>query len=267
MRRRTEPFSLRLPLCAVAALSLHAFVASTVPAPATRRVADPARSVEIVAEPAVEPAAPPEPREPEPPEPVPPPAKAPPAKAPPGPNALAGPATGPAGEGTPDGEERANDDTPPAASTAAVEPPAPTGDVIATTGGAGDGAGVSAGGSGAGTGGAKGAAIAPSTKPALGTPGGKGHGPGGPARLGDDHDWSSCPFPRQAKRDRAFVRISVVVGPNGDALDVHVLADPGEGFGLAASTCARHRRYVASKNEDGVLATKETDPFLVFFTR
>jgi protein TonB len=104
-------------------------------------------------------------------------------------------------------------------------------------------------------------------------PGGRGVGPGGhrsargKASLEAGRDWSDCPFPKDAKRRAAFVRISVTVDARGEALDVKVLSDPGEGFGDSAKVCAKRRHYVAGTNDDGEKDATETEPFLVYFTR
>jgi len=117
---------------------------------------------------------------------------------------------------------------------------------------------------------------------ARGGPGAEGpgghdhHAPAGPMRthhasakasLEAGRDWSDCPFPKEARRRTAFVRISVVVDAKGEAIDVKLLNDPGEGFGESAKVCAKRRHYVAGTNDAGEKDATETPPFLVYFTR
>ena len=93
------------------------------------------------------------------------------------------------------------------------------------------------------------------------------HGKRGKASLEVGRDWSDCPFPKDAQRRTAFVRISVLVDANGSAQEVKVLSDPGEGFGESAKVCAKSRHYVAGRNDEGETDAAETEPFLVYFTR
>ena len=234
----------RLPICALAAVTLHGVAARALPrghhlATAAVPVADEASpKLDLEPESEGQPAAPAVKEDTRPPSPEPAPARA--AKPPADKTKV----------------ESAPEDS---ASETVAESTAGEGDADGS-GASGDGAN-SRGGAGNG-GGHEGQPDAPP-----GPPPGKPHKPTGPAKLDVERDWSKCPFPEKTKRDHAFVRISVVVGPGGEPIDVKVLADPGDGFGDAASACAKIHRYVAGKNEDGVSEKTETEPFLVFFTR
>jgi protein TonB len=82
--------------------------------------------------------------------------------------------------------------------------------------------------------------------------------------------WSSCPFPPEADIDQvdyAVATIVVTVRPDGSALSVRVLSDPGHGFGRAARLCALSQRYQPAVDRDGQPAVGTTPPIKVTFTR
>ena len=68
-------------------------------------------------------------------------------------------------------------------------------------------------------------------------------------------NWN-CPFPPGAERfNYQLVKVAVTVGPDGSALDVRVLSDPGSGFGQEARQCALSKlskKYVPALNREGV---------------
>lgn len=83
-------------------------------------------------------------------------------------------------------------------------------------------------------------------------------------------NWSSCGFPAQADMEQidfARVRLSVTVDPSGKATSVQVLADPGNGFGSLARSCAFRMRYTPALDPSGKAITASTPPFTVTFTR
>jgi protein TonB len=101
-----------------------------------------------------------------------------------------------------------------------------------------------------------------------GTPGGNGKGvapaPSPPpqdrsrpiALLGSS-SWN-CPFPPEADAeqiDRAIVGVQVTVSPDGGALSVSVVSEPGHGFGRAARACALARRYQPAADRSGAPVT------------
>ena len=146
----------------------------------------------------------------------------------------------------------------------------------------GEGAGVGYGQvAGAGT--AKGPTFDPNAKVG-GVPGATGTGPPrappppppptGPDRsraptLVGGTSWN-CPFPPEADAeqiDQARAVISVTVRPDGSALSVKVVSDPGHGFGRAARLCALGRRYTPALDRTGTPITSTTPPITVRFTR
>jgi protein TonB len=68
-------------------------------------------------------------------------------------------------------------------------------------------------------------------------------------------NWN-CPFPPEADRfNYQVVKVAVTVGPDGSALDVRVLSDPGTGFGREARQCALSqvsKKYYPALNREGV---------------
>jgi len=91
-----------------------------------------------------------------------------------------------------------------------------------------------------------------------------------PAGLSGSTSWSDCPFPPEADQEQvnvATVTITVTVGPNGKALSVRVLSDPGYGFGAAARRCALTKKYAPARNADGQPITSTTPPINVRYRR
>jgi Gram-negative bacterial TonB protein C-terminal len=81
-------------------------------------------------------------------------------------------------------------------------------------------------------------------------------------------DWDcSALIPADATLRRADVLVVVRVGPDGRALSVRVVRDPGQGFGAAAGTCVMRQRYRPALDHAGVPVVGETVPFRVRFTR
>ena len=84
-------------------------------------------------------------------------------------------------------------------------------------------------------------------------------------------DWScSHLFPPEADEadvNQAVVTVIVTVGADGSPRSVKIVADPGNGFGRAARTCALAQRYTAALDRDGKGTTGATPPFTVRFTR
>jgi len=68
-------------------------------------------------------------------------------------------------------------------------------------------------------------------------------------------NWN-CPFPPEADRfNYQVVKVAVTVAPDGSALDVRVLSDPGTGFGREARQCALSqvsKKYYPALNREGV---------------
>lgn len=90
------------------------------------------------------------------------------------------------------------------------------------------------------------------------------------ARPADMASWVSCPFPieaDQAKVDEAWVTIEVDVGEDTRARSVHVITDPGVGFGAAAAVCAMQARYTIPIGSNGRPTPAKTRPFRVHFVR
>lgn len=80
----------------------------------------------------------------------------------------------------------------------------------------------------------------------------------------------SCPFPPEADIDgvdQAVASIVVTVRPDGTALAVKVVSDPGHGFGRAARLCALGRRYSPALDRAGQPITSTSPPIKVRFTR
>lgn len=80
----------------------------------------------------------------------------------------------------------------------------------------------------------------------------------------------NCAFPAEAdkaKIDDAAVTIVVHVRADGIAERVDVLNDPGHGFGAAAATCAKQRKYTPPNDEQGRPKPGRTPPIRIRFTR
>ena len=78
-----------------------------------------------------------------------------------------------------------------------------------------------------------------------------------------------CSFPAEADLDQiddAYVSIQFTVTPEGRVSDVKVITDPGHGFGRAAKTCAKLRRYEPALDVGGK-PTSEVKLANVHFTR
>lgn len=134
--------------------------------------------------------------------------------------------------------------------------------------GEGDGVGGGKGkGFGQGSGGGKG------DKPVAAPPPGPPTPPpvdkSAPATLVGSKSWN-CPFPPEADaagKDSATVQLVVTVGSSGNAQSVKLIADPGNGFGRAARSCALARKYKAGLDRDGNPTTATTPPITVRFSR
>ena len=90
-----------------------------------------------------------------------------------------------------------------------------------------------------------------------------------PATLVGSKSWN-CPFPPEADaagKDSATVQLVVTVASSGSASAVKLIADPGNGFGRAARSCALARKYKAGLDRDGNPTTATTPPITVRFSR
>jgi hypothetical protein len=79
-----------------------------------------------------------------------------------------------------------------------------------------------------------------------------------------------CYLPREADKkgvDSADVVLRVMVGANGEPHDVHVLEDPGFGYGRAAAVCALLQSYRPGTDETGIMVRGITPPITVRFRR
>ena len=83
-----------------------------------------------------------------------------------------------------------------------------------------------------------------------------------PARLGGNVSWK-CPFPKEADPEmrHVVVRAQAEVRPDGSALSIAILDDPGYGFGREARLCAMQHTYVPARGHDGQPAQGFTVPF------
>jgi hypothetical protein len=63
------------------------------------------------------------------------------------------------------------------------------------------------------------------------------------------------------------VRAQAEVRPDGSALAVTILQDPGYGFGREARLCALRHTYVPARGHDGAPAQGFTLPFSINFDR
>lgn len=74
-----------------------------------------------------------------------------------------------------------------------------------------------------------------------------------PPQLAGGMQWD-CPFPEEAYEEdvgEGVVTLKVEVGPDGKVLDVHVVKDPGYGFGREARRCALRKRWAAGLDRAG----------------
>lgn len=78
---------------------------------------------------------------------------------------------------------------------------------------------------------------------------------------------SGCEFPDGADDDTMVVPLVVTVGPEGQALAVEILRDPGQGFGAAARTCAMRMKWRPGRDASGKPIVSKTSPVKVRFTR
>ncbi|MCB9661531.1 MAG: energy transducer TonB [Sandaracinaceae bacterium] len=79
-----------------------------------------------------------------------------------------------------------------------------------------------------------------------------------------------CAWPTEADSlgiDAQTVVLRAVVGADGRALSVDILADPGHGFGAAALPCARNARFEAALDASGQPYVATSPPIRVRFTR
>jgi protein TonB len=96
-----------------------------------------------------------------------------------------------------------------------------------------------------------------------GTPGGVGTQHAPPAPVGPDlsraagllgnHEWNA-PFPPEADTaqiDDAYVTLQVEIRADGTPAAVHVVSDPGNGFGREARRYAMTQRYQSARDHDG----------------
>lgn len=69
-----------------------------------------------------------------------------------------------------------------------------------------------------------------------------------------DADWSNCPFPPEADTaqiDDTYVTVSVEVRPDGSPARVHVVKEPGYGFGREAVKYAMGKHFVPALDREG----------------
>lgn len=79
-----------------------------------------------------------------------------------------------------------------------------------------------------------------------------------------------CPFPGEADAanvNRAVVTLVATVGPNGKAMGIAVVTDPGYGFGREARRCAFKLQYRPALDRAGTPIEAYTAPFSIRFTR
>ena len=96
---------------------------------------------------------------------------------------------------------------------------------------------------------------------------GQGDSLAAPVRLAAK-DWS-CPWPQEADAlgiDRQLVVLRAVVGADGRALSVDLLADPGHGVGEAALGCALRGRFLPARDGAGRAYAATSPPIRVRFT-
>ncbi|MEM8609095.1 MAG: ferric siderophore ABC transporter substrate-binding protein [Myxococcota bacterium] len=89
-----------------------------------------------------------------------------------------------------------------------------------------------------------------------------------PVRLGS-RSWN-CPWPEEAEMlgiTEQFVPIRVMTDPEGVALRVTVLADPGHGFGAAAAECARANKFRPALDDYGKPYAASSPVLRLRFTR
>ena len=107
----------------------------------------------------------------------------------------------------------------------------------------------------------------PASGASLGPDGGRSD-PSRPVSLAGE-SWS-CPWPAEAEPlaiEEQTVLIRVVARSDGTAEAVTVLADPGHGFGDAASDCARRARFLPARNSKGDAVRATSPPIRVRFSR
>jgi periplasmic protein TonB len=82
-------------------------------------------------------------------------------------------------------------------------------------------------------------------------------------------DWN-CPFPPEADADQiddTYVTLQADVRADGTPAAVHLVADPGSGFGREAVRCAASKRFLPALDHDGNPIAAPTKPFRVHFQR
>lgn len=85
----------------------------------------------------------------------------------------------------------------------------------------------------------------------------------------DQGTWS-CPWPSEADAeqiDEQTVVVRVRVREDGSVERAEVIADPGHGFGRAATACARDTQFQPARSEDGSPIAAWSPPIRVHFTR
>lgn len=100
--------------------------------------------------------------------------------------------------------------------------------------------------------------------PAPAAPGSRARPAGLPGRRWD------CPWPARAEAldvSSKTVVLRATVGPDGRALDVDVVSDPGHGFGVAARRCALRARFQPALDAAGRPVRAATPPIRVRFVR
>lgn len=79
-----------------------------------------------------------------------------------------------------------------------------------------------------------------------------------------------CDWPEQAIAEDIYeqsVVVRVVVNVDGEVVDTIIVDDPGFGFGAAAATCARARRFSPARDDDGAPIQATSPAIRVRFTR
>jgi hypothetical protein len=90
-----------------------------------------------------------------------------------------------------------------------------------------------------------------------------------PPSVERSEQWT-CPYPVDADKegiDAAETSIQVLIGPDGTARDVRILADPGYGFATAATHCAYAHIFTPARDGNGNVVPAWTPPICVHFSR
>lgn len=94
--------------------------------------------------------------------------------------------------------------------------------------------------------------------------------PDGSATVSLAEDAWNCPWPKEAEAahiDEQTAVIRVWVREDGRVETVHIVDDPGFGFGTAAAQCARSTRFTPARDASGKTIAAESPPIRVRFTR